>query len=835
MGHHTMESYRAYRSPDRSYTPGRSLVPYSSNQSRMGYRDSDVSRNYRGSTASTAYVPDAITPGQKICDSIDSRFDYFPEPGGGDDYPKAVQTFLDGTHCLMKVPEDLGPQLEIKKIEKITPTTNKTEWRNHFLSHDSVILSGKGARGAISILAFATTDSTLHQAYAMTMGTEYPFINWPGALAGLFNDIIPTARFTKRKWLAIVVGSRFADTKRPYLHTYFYTTDEKVRIQLAKIKKAFGEHLPMDVIIKDDCAPACESSEVSLAMSTAFEVFQKTLQVPSQVHGVAAFLPMLYDMLDHTSAPAQIDTLPLYYAETEPLCRTVCAITIDLIHVEHFFDRANDAARRIIYEYALVHFLCWLCDSTAAVLDRDAMAKFDVSLYVNDASQIRANSLSDRNPNINQAHVHVDHAAKYYLIGACHIVKVLKEMLEILLPKDHKEKSCLPGLYCAMEHFKSELDCVLSSINDIDTAATGAKLYCAMQDIRSKMMAVTNRLVEFFMLVQSTAAQMNLRAPLATECRCKMAMRVIPWYHHRSIYLEGTYRAVQILQSTCDPCTNRFTVPSPVMNVLRLRLLLLDALPAAFKNNEPDIDYMMKHITEHATEPSAIVAKQFIAAWQPLQIQERMAALGLLTHEMCQAETEISELLTWGIDHGLSSHMQKSTITRWITGVSKEFMTNLGKPSAVAINRVMEARKKRDAVLRDMLKDLLTHLRGAQNKTMNLLLELGISPLIDEILRSKSPEILQNLTAIKALKADGAKDMTCAASRAIRCGDIASQGLVNSLTNIADAYRSTVDAPLGRCSSLDMLLYQNTGMIDPQLNLYTVGHDDHLNYSYVRL
>jgi hypothetical protein len=314
-----------------------------------------------------------------------------------------------------------------------------------------------------------------------------------------------------------------------------------------------------------------------------------------------------------------------------------------------------------------------------------------------------------------------------------------------------------------------------------------------------------------------------------------MAKHVLPWFHTRSIRLEARYHAIVLLdKQVCDPCNMTMIVPNPVMTLLRLRLMLMQMIPNAFTaSNEPNVDMLLQSIAERPTDPSTPIAKQFVSLWQSLKIQDRMATLGVFTHEVCQAESEISELLSWGVNYGLSNAMQKPSIIRWISSATGEFMQSLGKPDAVVVNRIIDARKKHDQTIRKQLQDVLTSLRDVQNKAIDALLSLGIHPIVDEVLRTKNPELLQNLATLKVLKAENSRDVLCAVSRALRTGDMASTSLVNALTNVADAYRSTAGTPIGRCPSLDMLLHKNTGIIDAKMNVYAIGHDDNLNYSYI--
>lgn len=727
-----------------------------------------------------------------------------------------------------------GNEFELKQDEFVQKMINHIAFVNH------------GVDG-VQVIAVIHNDTKkaaflpLNLAYRAILGTKYPFRRI--SLTNVFDKIL------EKEFTAVIIGTRFPDDRKSIVQTFIYSTDVEVRVALAKLKPQLDPHIPITFISKIDevCKTGCDvrAKELDCISRDLYETLTKTLRVPSEEGAISRIIGHLHEEIlayKKTLSTSTVFRAGFYVVKpTSSASTSGCPNKVNLTKLKLLdpnqdvpSEHPNDAFLALVFEHAFMQFLCWLCSGTPS-LSKNGLKTWEFPLMM---------------PNIELAYgprkvfssKTGGELTQQYFDEVKVVLDILKQIVAYLFQDNDKEKTCLPALYCAKSDFTDLIDKVLDYYKDKTKTPFSSEDLCAVTELRSRLLMVTNRLVEFFAVIQEAATQVQLKFTNVNDAHCKFMTRVIPWFHLRSQQIEMFYQGIKIKETSCaTPCSTRITIPSPIIALERLRIQLMKYIPQAFgeKSIKPDKDVLMRMIQEDPNGPHVVLAKEYLSLQTSLDLQTRMAEAGITRHELCQSETDIADLLSWSMQSNLIHEVSRHGAGLWVRGLYEKFTSNMGQTDGKLYPRLMEKRKADENVARQGLTEVMAKLRAVMTQVANILMQFGLNPLVDEILGSSNPEALRGLAALAALKNENNNNVVCAVAREVnRCGSIALPSITEALSSISRAYAAAPSGPLGRSADVDMASYPASqsvilGALDG--NYYVPYYKDNLETDYFRI
>lgn len=571
--------------------------------------------------------------------------------------------------------------------------------------------------------AYRMAITTMDNAYRAILGIHYPFRRMD-----LQKTILEGMKGAP--WTAVIVGTRFLNSnQRPYVHTYIYSPSEVIREQVSQWKVACDNVLPVTFIGREHQDNAAEQ---------IYNAFRSSHRLPTKEHDIAQILGKLHVGLRPTAWTHLEDPVAYFCIDDE--CDDPCqANTVEIFEIKNLFVTSH--AYKLVMDNAFGYFATTMLTSTSPPnIDAKAVeTKWRMPLWENGV-------------NVNDADV-VDTSKKHQTLYKTSVLQVLTTVsgvVHTLLPDNQKEKPCVPLLYCAKSSLQEQIKCLHDEFEPMANLEI-----CDVLKLRSRYLMVTNRLLEFYTVLQETKDRVDVA--FVGEAYCKITSKLIPWYHQQSQLLESMFQGIQIMEHCQQQKSCAFRtvhIPSTYVSHKRLKASLSLRVPELVGNPSD----MLAYLRSNPSAPEGLEIREYLTLDFHHRVVRAMAEHGVNRHEVYEAEGIVSDLL----QHAHSAEAAEYIFSRF----EKSFFL----PEPLLLRRRVQQQKSHEDAIRAKCQDLRKRTREAMNQFLEIMLHVGMHTVVEDML-TKTPPML-----------DKSQGVVCSSLRSNRCGDRVASKVMSTLS-----------------------------------------------------
>ena len=481
---------------------------------------------------------------------------------------------------------------------------------------------------------------------------------------------------------------------------------------------------------------------------------------------------------------------------------SLCEDSCDTVYYRDL-DIYATASFPFISSYCYLQLLCWLNDlpkTSNKTLDWDNIKSWNPCVYsLDDKFELDVSlDFGIRNKAL---------AGLMYLWQARRSLTLLRLMLDGLLGEEKvkkEEKACYGSLMCKLEVLYTQVDEARKRAFEKAKKEGAREDMCQLSEIQGLITIVTQQLVEFVTLLHGTVAKGMLPPKICNVLNtavCTLASKVLPWYKETVVRLDADFAACRMTYQRTKLCISRVMLPSPVLLRRQLLLQLYRAMPELFKDRdegEPKTSDLRERLLKKPNAPEAALIKQYLELETMMDLQRRMAEYDLSLAEMCDAESQLCEVLKWATSKKIVTEGDASYISHWIFSTFEQFRKTAAMEDHRLVTRALKRRKRLDKDMRDLIQKAVKSVQSALEILNEVFMTIGINPVVDTLLTRKADDAVrvQGLAALISARCSDDALLLASLSKAARVGSTGSTGTFDALAAVANAFKNAPHGPL---------------------------------------